>query len=848
MRQPLLRLRQFGLTRQLSTIGIGMLLASLVACSGLREEPGTDPNRWPQLTNPLANEQAVEEEVNRLLERMTVEQKVGQLIQPELRNITPEQIRQYHIGSLLNGGGSYPNGDKYASVDDWLALADSFYLASMDERDGGIAIPIIWGTDAVHGHNNVVGATLFPHNIGLGAANNPELIRKINEITALEVAVTGMDWNFSPTVAVARDDRWGRTYEAYAESPELVKAYAGEAVNGLQGQVGTESFFGPGRLIATAKHFVGDGGTQDGVDRADARMSEEKLRDIHSPGYFSAIEAGVQTVMASFNSWNGVMLHGHEYLLTDVLKERMGFDGLVVGDWNGHEFVDGCTRDSCAQAFNAGVDIFMAPDNWQALYANTLAQVNSGEISQARLDDAVRRILRVKLRAGMFEKGLPSERPYAGQSELLGAPEHRAVARQAVRESLVLLKNNGGLLPLDRHSRVLVAGDGAHDIGKQSGGWSVTWQGTGNTNDDFPGGTSIYQGIAEIVTAAGGQVELQEDGHYQERPDVAIVVFGEDPYAEMQGDVSHLNYTSDTDLALLQRLQNQGIPVVSVFITGRPLWVNAELNVSDAFVVAWLPGSEGAGVADVLFRDDQGAVNHDFKGQLSFSWPANAVQSPLNDGQDDYQPLFEYGYGLTYADRDHNLPILPEESGISATDGTEVLDIFRDRPLAPWELVIADGSRRHLPVTGSGASVPGVTVQSIDRYVQEDSRRLQWSGDDLARVSLQATQRTDLEPYLAERAALQFDLRVDTPPSAEIVVGMACGQDCGAELDLTDALSRAPVGEWQTHSVDLQCLSDGGTELALVLVPFYLASAGAMELDLHHVRIVPDAATQQPCE
>jgi beta-glucosidase len=828
----------------------GLLLVVLVGCNGQKAlvETDTDPTLWPQLANPLAGDQAVEEEVSRILERMTLEQKVGQVIQPELRNITPEQVRQYHIGSLLNGGGSYPNGDKYATLDDWLELADSFYLASMDTRDGGIAIPIIWGTDAVHGHNNVVGATLFPHNIGLGAANNPELVRKINEITAIEVAVTGMDWNFAPTFAVARDDRWGRTYEAFAESPALVEAYAGKAVEGLQGEVGTDSFFGPGRVIATAKHFVGDGGTEDGVDRADARMSEEKLRDIHSPGYFSAIEAGVLTIMASFNSWNGVLLHGHEYLLTEVLKERMGFDGVVVGDWNGHEFVDGCTRNSCPPSFNAGVDIFMAPNNWQALYANTLAQVKTGEISQERLDDAVRRILRVKLRAGMFDKGLPSKRPYAGKSELLGAPEHRAVARQAVRESLVLLKNNGGLLPLDRQSRVLVAGDGANDIGKQSGGWSVTWQGTGNTNEDFPGGTSIYQGIAEIVRAAGGQVELSESGQFETKPDVAIVVFGEDPYAEMQGDVNHLEYGSDTDLALLQQLQGQGIPVVSVFITGRPLWVNPFLNASNAFVVAWLPGTEGAGLADVLFRTEEGDIHHDFKGRLSFSWPATAVQSPLNQGQDDYQPLFEFGFGLTYSEPDHYLPELSENNGISTTDGTVELDIFRDRPMAPWELVIADGSRRHLPVSGSTASLPGVSVHSIDRNVQEDSRRLIWSGDDMARVSLQASERTDLRPYLAEQGALTFDVRVHTPPTSEVSAGMGCGQDCGAEFDLTAALRTAPVGEWHTLSVDLQCFSEGGADLSLVLVPFYLASSGELDLDLHHVRIVPQGATQHVCK
>jgi beta-glucosidase len=834
-----------------SVITLTLTATLLTGCSGIESgNPGNkgNPVEWPALVSAVPRDPAIEQRIDELLAQMTTEQKVGQLIQPELRNITPEQIRQYHIGSLLNGGGSFPNDDKYASVEDWLALADSFYKASMDTSGGGIAIPIMWGTDAVHGHNNVIGATLFPHNIGLGAANNPELIRAINAATAREVAVTGIDWNFSPTLAVARDDRWGRTYEAYAEDPALVKAYGGKAVEGLQGTAGTDTFMAADRVIATAKHFIGDGATLDGVDRGDAAISERELRDIHTPGYFSAIEAGVQTIMASFNSWQGEKLHGHRYLLTEVLKEQMGFDGLVVGDWNGHEFVDGCTRGSCAQAFNAGVDIFMVPDDWQALYTNTLAQVNRGEISRERLDDAVRRILRVKLRAGLFEKGLPSQRPYSGRTELLGAAEHRAIARQAVRESLVLLKNSNDLLPLARSSRVLVAGDGAHNIGKQSGGWTLTWQGTGNTNDDFPGATSIYQGIAEIVRAAGGTVQLSEEGRYTDKPDVAIVVFGEDPYAEMQGDISHLAYGSEQDLELLRRLRNEGIPVVAVFLTGRPLWVNPHLNASDAFVVAWLPGSEGGGVADVIFRNDQGGINHDFKGRLSFSWPATAVQSPLNHGQSDYAPLFAYGYGLSYADRDQLGDKLSEVSGVTAAEGSQQLNIFRDRALEPWELAIADGSRRHLPVTGSSASLPGIRVQSVDRFVQEDSRRVSWTGVDEARVSLSAGQRTDLTPYLEQQGALVFDVRVEGAPNAPVRLGMSCGQDCGGEVEVTELLRGVSAGQWHTLSVSLKCLSGAGVDMGMVLVPFYLQSAGALDLTLHHLRIAPEPSAQLRCD
>jgi len=809
------------------------------------------PIIWPSLSSAVARDPELEQRIDELLANMSTPEKVGQLVQPELRNISPAQVREYHIGSILNGGGSWPNNNKHASAAEWLALADSFYEASMDISDGSNAIPIMWGTDAVHGHNNVISATVFPHNIGLGAANNPELIRQINEATAREVAVTGIDWNFSPTLAVARDDRWGRTYEAWSEDPELVKAYAGKAVQGLQGTAGID-FMAADHVIATAKHFLGDGATRDGIDRGDADMSAQELRDIHTQGYFSAIEAGVQTVMASFNSWQGEKLHGHHYLLTEVLKEQMGFDGLVVGDWNGHEFVDGCARDSCVRAFNAGIDIFMVPDDWQALYHNLLAQHQSGEISTARLDDAVRRILRVKLRAGLFEKGTPSQRPFAGRTELIGATAHRALARQAVRESLVLLKNSADLLPLTRNSRVLVTGDGAHNIGKQAGGWTLTWQGTGNSNDDFPGGNSIYQGIVEVVESGGGSVELSTDGSYTDRPDVAVVVFGEEPYAEMQGDISNLDYAPESDLALLRKLREQNIPIVSVFLTGRPLWVNPEINASDAFVVAWLPGSEGAGVADVIFRNAEDDTNYDFTGRLSFSWPATAVQSPLNKGQTDYAPLYAYGFGLTYQDRDLPDSLLPETSGVSANDGRSVLPIFKDRALAPWFLTIGDNSRRSLPVMGSSASLPGMNMQSLDRFVQEDSRRVRWSGAGTGRFGLYASERTDLSGFLNQQGALVMDVLMFRAPTASVYLGMDCGQDCDGELDITQALTdtavKIPSGTWHTLALSLSCLAEQGVDLSLVLAPFYLSTAGELDLALHHIRIEPDTQANLACE
>ncbi|MCJ8274997.1 MAG: glycoside hydrolase family 3 protein, partial [Psychrosphaera sp.] len=499
------------------------------------------------------------------------------------------------------------------------------------------AIPTLWGTDAVHGHNNVIGATLFPHNIGLGAANNPKLLEKIATITASEVMVTGIDWVFAPTVAVVRDDRWGRTYEGYSEDPEIVKAYAAAIVTGLQGA--GDEFLSERRVIGTVKHFLGDGGTELGDDQGDNLDTEQRLFDIHAQGYVGGLTAGAQTVMASFNSWHGKKNHGNKYLLTDVLKTRMGFDGLVVGDWNGHGQVAGCSNESCPQSINAGMDVLMAPTtSWKPLYYNTIAEVKAGQISQARIDDAVRRILRVKMRAGLFTKPSPANRPLSGKTAMIGSDEHRAVARQAVRESLVLLKNHQQLLPLSPGQHVLLAGDGADNIGKQSGGWTITWQGTGNANSDFPGGTSIYQGVKESVEAAGGTAELNVEGEFKQKPDVAIVVFGEDPYAEGNGDLDNLEYQrgNKKDLALLKKLKAQGIKVVSVFISGRPMWVNAELNASDAFVAAWLPGSEGQGVADVLFTKPNGQMNYDFKGKLSFSWPTTPQQATVNRFDDEY--------------------------------------------------------------------------------------------------------------------------------------------------------------------------------------------------------------------
>ena len=513
----------------------------------------------------------------------------------------------------------------------------------------------------MHGNSNIIGATIFPHNIGLGATRDPELIRRIGETTAIETRVTGQDWIFAPVVAAARDDRWGRTYESYSESPDVVRTYAGEMIKGIQGEPGTPDFLRGSHLLATAKHFLGDGGTDQGIDQGDTVATEEALRDIHSAGYQAAIPAGVQTIMVSFSSWNGEKMSANRALLQDVLRGRFGFNGFTVSDWNAHAQVPGCTGSSCPAAFLAGIDMFMAPDTWKGLYTSMVAQVKSGEIPTARLDEAVTRILRVKMRAGLFEAGLPSQRPFAGKWDELGAPEHRAVARQAVRESLVLLKNEHQILPINPHLSVLVAGDGANNISEQTGGWTISWQGDRNSRAGFPNAQSIYEGIAEQVKAAGGTAILSADGSFAQKPDVAVVVFGEPPYAEGQGDLQALGFeTNDpVNLRLLQQLKAQGIPVVSVFLSGRPLYLTREINASDAFVAAWLPGGAGDGVADLLFRKPDGAAQYDFRGRLSFSWPRSPDQTPLNIGDAGYNPLFAFGYGLDYA-HPQDIGILPE--------------------------------------------------------------------------------------------------------------------------------------------------------------------------------------------
>lgn len=758
-----------------------------------------------------------------IVAQMAVEQKVAQLIQGEIRGLTPDDVRKYGLGSVLNGGGAFPGGDKYASPQDWVDLADAYYSASIDGSEGSAAIPIVWGTDAVHGHNNVMGATLFPHNIGLGATRDPELVARIIGATAREVKATGIDWIFAPTVAVAKDGRWGRTYESFSSDPSIAASFVAPIVEAMQDE----------GVASTAKHFIGDGGTLRGDDRGDTSLSLEDLVAVHGQGYVEAIDKDVMSVMASFNSWYGEKIHGSKSILTDLLRDDMGFKGMVVSDWNGVGEVLGCTNDNCAQAINAGVDMVMAPGNWKPLYYNTLDQVKTGEISIARINEAVKRVLVMKMRAGLFNRGLPSAfaDDYADQ---IGHADHRAIAREAVRKSQVLLKNQNGLLPLSPQSSFIIAGPGADNIGQQSGGWTVSWQGTGNTNQDFPGGTSIAAGLTAQIEVAGGSVTSDTEAD----ADVAIIVFGESPYAEMQGDVYSVAwYDQRGERALIESLNARGIPVVAVFLTGRPMWVNDILNDSDAFVVSWLPGSEGQGVADVLLADSQGNVQFDFVGKLPMPWPALDVNAADRDLPVD-EFMFPVGYGLSVKDE---LAWSPVSEQLIGADNSLDQEVFKGGPRGNWQLFTGDPSDWAVEATGSRSqsSTGSVVVESIDRVVQEDARRLTFTGADdrLSVVYMQSEYPTDLTNLDEAGGALVIDFRVVEKPTEQVNLRMDCKYPCSGSVRFTKVLLDAPIGEWTQKSVPTACFANDGVQLGQVNTAFVLATEGDITLDISEIKL-----------
>lgn len=572
--------------------------------------------------------QPVAVRVGDLLRRMTLDEKIGQLVQAEHHQATPADVRDLRLGSMLAGGGEGPAPQ---SPQAWAQEYDGYQRAALETPLG---IPIMFGIDAVHGANHVYGGTVFPHNVGLGATRDPALVERVGRVTATEVAATGIDWTFSPCLCVARDDHWGRVYESFGETPENPSAMT-SLITGMQGP----ALSAPTSILATAKHYVGDGGTSGGVDQGDARLGLDELRAVHLAPFREAVRRDVASVMISYSSWNGQKLHGNKQLITDVLKGELGFRGIVITDWDGVARLDDnyvYTPEKVRTGVNAGIDVFMVPENyWYREFIRLLRdEVNAGRVPQSRIDDAVSRVLTKKFELGLFERPFTDR----GLASTVGSPEHRAVAREAVQKSQVILKNSG-ILPLPKApGKIFVAGKAAHDIGLQSGGWTMKWQGLEGPSTP---GTTVLQGIRNTV-APGTTVDYNRrgdgiDGSYR----AAIAVIGEKPYAEEYGDRADDLRLDAEDRALLAKLKASGVPVVTVLISGRPLDVTAELPDLSALVAGWLPGTEGQGVADVLF----GAVRP--TGRLPVSWARDVSQQPINDG-DGKTPLFPYGYGLTY--------------------------------------------------------------------------------------------------------------------------------------------------------------------------------------------------------
>ena len=585
------------------------------------------------------------------LERMTLRQKIGQMTMVERLHVTPADVKENALGALLSGGGSHP-GDNSAQA--WVEMNDRFWQAAVADEDS-LGVPILFGVDAVHGHNNVQGATIFPHNIGLGAADDAQLVADIARATAREILATGLEWNFAPVLAVAENCHWGRTYESFGSDPQRVAKLGRRYVEALQEE----------GVMGCVKHWVGDGGTKHGMDQGETTLDWRAFETTHVAPYYPALEAGVLTVMVSFNSWNGEKCHGHRFLITELLKERLGFAGIVVSDWDGVKYLDEDYGAAVRKSVNAGLDMFMVPERWREFMDTLEGQVRQGRVSVSRIDEAVRRILRTKLRYGLFDSPRPARRAGVG-ADSFGCQAHGDIARRAVKKSLVLLKNEQSALPLAPHQRILVAGKNAHNLGHQCGGWTLSWQGeSGNGSLD---GTTIWEGIRALAPRAELSADLSGAEADPKRHDVAVAVIGEKPYAEGLGDIrpgdevlvetgSRVNgllnplepyakslklaQTHPEDLACIRRIAAKGVPVVALLISGRPLVVDEELEAAAAFVAAWLPGTQGQGVAEALLG------KCDFTGRLPLPWPGSGVGAA--ERASGYELLFPVGYGLSLA-------------------------------------------------------------------------------------------------------------------------------------------------------------------------------------------------------
>jgi beta-glucosidase len=679
---------------------------------------------------------AIEERVEDLLGRMTLDEKVGQMIQGERGsdNIL-DNISTYHLGSVLSGGGSTPYPD---TPENWMDMYDSLQSRAMSTRLG---IPIIYGIDAVHGHNNAYGAVIFPHNIGLGCTRDSSLAEETGRITAMEVSATGLDWTFSPCIAVARDERWGRTYEGFGETPELVKIMGPAIVRGYQGDTLANS----SSILACAKHYIADGGTTNGIDRGNAEIDEETLRAIHLPGYIKAIENDVGSIMISFNSWNGVKCHGNYYLIDTLLKQELGFEGFVVSDWNGIDQLEGSYANKVETAINAGIDMAMEPFSYENFYNTLKNLVEQGNVDTNRINDAVRRILRIKFKMGLFEK------PYADRSLLdsIGTEAHRAVAREAVRKSLVLLKKKDGILPLPKENiHIFLAGEHADNLGYQCGGWTISWQGL---SGDITDGTTIWEAIQEAAPSA--DFTYSRGGtSIDTTADVAVVAIGETPYAEILGDRYNLTLPV-SQINLIRNIKNTGLPVVVILISGRPLIIESIIPYSDAIIAAWLPGTEGNGITDVLFGD------YNPSGLLSHSWPASMEDIPINLGDPEYEPLFEYGYGITdLSDSPESSAPIFYSAAVDST-GNKILVSFNKNMAEPEnassEFIIDQNSINNISVGSIETASHDSTmfVLTLSETIQEgDNITITYSGE-----SVYSKDGGQLEPFGPEKVYNRLD-------------------------------------------------------------------------------------------
>lgn len=820
---------------------------------------------WPMVTSAIPRDPRDEETIRSLLAQMTLEEKVGQMIQPELTQLVPEDVRDFKIGSALNGAGCWPGGDKQAPIGVWRDTVETFRAAAEEAyRDRPFRIPFLWATDAVHGHNNVFGATIYPHNIGLGAADDPHLLRRIGQATAREVIATGMGWTFAPTVATPRDRRWGRYYEGYSEDPHIVARYAREMVLGLQGTA--EQLRAGAGVVATLKHWIADGATEFGADRGTARCSEDVLRNIHAAGFLAGIEAGAQAVMVSFSGWENAAnydhtpgptpfnhkVHGSRYLLTDVLKDKIGFDGIVISDWDAHIEVAGCSDGDGGYAYAAGLDVLMVSQRnaWQSIHRTTVEQVRSGVLPMSRIDDAVTRVLRVKLRAGLFDRE-PGAAP-AVPAEVVGCAEHAELNREAARRSLVLLKNAGGALPLAPGGRVLVTGGGADVLSKLTGGWTLSWQG----DDIEPGDLPAARTVAEAVREKAGEVTVDP---LLERADpaefdVAIVVLGEDAYAEMRGTIrpwrsagyADLKLSYARDLAILRRLRAAGAKVVTVLLTGRPLYTTEEINLSDAFVVAWLPGGEGGpAIADMLF----GAA--DFQGRLPCIWPARRDSVAVNrmpphipgytvpPEEQTHEPLLPFGFGLSLHDESS-----PADKPLPLDDRVDTTPIAE-----PGDPIEVFGPGHTFVITGhhmwSGLDVP--RDEPIDTMIVATRPGTGPSGGPALAIRFHghpalvyarpdAREPRDLRAYGRPGGVLSIGIRVLESPAAPLL--LACHDDYPGQpgLDLLPRLAGVPAGEWTTLEIPPAELARAGMDLQHVDVPFMLYCDGRGEVEVSDVR------------